>query len=151
MNIELIPLEKMVIDGKEICLGKKKQHVMELLGNPEHICENYGGESWRHYYYESELAFDYDKNDNLQFIEFLGGHEGLMKPCIYGVSAFDTKAEELVTILSENNDGIIDDSEDNSYGFLGISVGIWKDVANDEEDYWTTIGIGIKDYYSLKV
>lgn len=149
MNIELIPLEKMIIDGKEICLGKEKQCIIGLLGNPEHIHENYGGESWRHYYYDSELALDYDKNGHLEFIEFLGGHEGSLKPYIYGVSAFNTNSDELVAILSEYNDGIIDDSEDNSYGFLSISVGIWKDDVNYDENYWTTIGIGIKDYYSV--
>ncbi|MCM1288111.1 MAG: hypothetical protein NC240_07335 [Clostridium sp.] len=148
IKIDLFPLEKMVFDGKEIYLGDNKQHIMKLLGNPENIFLQYGGETWRHYYYDSELALDYDKNGNLEFIEFLAGHEGLLKPYIYGVSAFDINMNELVTILSEYNNDMIDDSESDSYGFLGISVGIWKDDDNEDEDYWTTIGIGIKDYYA---
>ena len=54
--------------------------------------------------------------------------------------------DELVAVLSEHNNDSIDDSENDSYGFLGISVGIWK--SDDEDDYWTTIGIGIKNYYA---
>lgn len=148
IKIELFPLEKMVFDGKEIYLGDNKEHIMELLGNPEDIFEQYGGGIWRHYYYDSELALDFDENGKLTFIEFLAGHEGALKPFIYGVSAFDTDMNELVTVLSEHNNDGIDDSEVDSYAFLGISVGIWKSDDDDEEDYWTTIGIGIKDYYS---
>lgn len=117
-----------------------------MLGNPENICENFGGKSWRHYYYEAELAFDYDENDSLKFIEFLAGHNGLLKPYIYGVSAFDTKTEELITIISKHNNGIIDERDNESCYFSNIGIGIWKDGANETEDYWTTIGIGYKDY-----
>lgn len=145
MKIELFPLEKMVIDGLEIYLGSHQQDVIEILGEPEEICEQYGGETWRHYYYDSALALDYDRNGKLEFIEFLDGHDGKLRPYIYGVSAFDTEKDQLVSILSEHNNGPIDDSECDSYGFLAISVGIWADDEDDE--YWTTIGIGIKDYY----
>ena len=37
MSIKLIPLEKMILDGKEIRLGEKKQAVISVLGEPEHI------------------------------------------------------------------------------------------------------------------
>ena len=35
MSIKLIPLEKMILDGKEIRLGEKKQAVISVLGEPE--------------------------------------------------------------------------------------------------------------------
>ncbi len=69
MDIRLIPLEKMIMDEKEIRLGEKKEAVLSILGAPEHIHENYGGGSWRHYYFDSELALDFDRNDRLEFIE----------------------------------------------------------------------------------
>ena len=47
MDIKLIPLEKMILDEKEIRLGEKKQAVISVLGEPEHIHENYGGGSWK--------------------------------------------------------------------------------------------------------
>ena len=146
MDIKLIPLEKMIMDGKEIRLGDKKQAVISVLGEPEHIHENYGGGSWRHYYFDSELALDFDRNDRLEFIEFLGGHYGKLKPYIYGISVFDTKDTDVVRILSEHNNGEIDDSENDSFGFLETSIGIWKD--SEDEEYWTTLGIGVKGYYT---
>ena len=146
MDIRLIPLEKMIVDEKEIRLGEKKEAVLSMLGAPEHIQENYGGGSWRHYYFDTELALDFNRDDRLEFIEFLGGHYGKLKPYIYGISVFDTKDSEVVRILSEHNGGEIDDSEDDSFGFLETSIGIWKD--SEEEGYWTTIGIGVKGYYT---
>lgn len=80
----------------------------------------------------------------------------------------------MYNVLSEENQGEIDDSEDGySYGFLNISVGIYRpSVPEDVEDmiaeatadgkpmdeaeiedemkkanYWVTIGIGVRDYY----
>ena len=40
MNIELIPLEKMIYDGKEICFGAKKEEVIKLLGEPNKVFES---------------------------------------------------------------------------------------------------------------
>ena len=110
MDIKLILLEKMILDGKEIRLGEKKQAVIPVLGEPEHIHENYGGGSWRHYYFDSELALDFDQNDCLEFIEFLGGHYGKLKPYIYDISVFDAKDTDVVRILSEHNNGEIDET-----------------------------------------
>ena len=104
INIRLIPLEKIIVDEKEIRLGEKKQAVISMLGAPEHIHENYGGGSWRHYYCDSELALDFNQDDRLEFIEFLGGHYGELKPYIYGISVFDTKDTDVVRVLSEHND-----------------------------------------------
>ena len=80
------------------------------------------------------------------FTEFLGGHYGKLRPYIYGISVFDTKDTDVVRILSEHNNGEIDDSENDSFGFLETSIGIWKD--SEEEEYWTTIGIGVEGYYT---
>ena len=35
MNIRLIPLEKIIVDEKEIHLGEKKEAVISMLGAPE--------------------------------------------------------------------------------------------------------------------
>ena len=147
MKIELFPLEKMVYDNKDIFIGAPKEDVIEILGDPESIQENYGGNS-KGYYYE-ELCCDFDKDDKLEAIEFLYGHDGSLKPYIYGVSAFDVERKELLDILKEHNNGEIDEENEDSYTFNNISVGVWKDSDNDDEnDYWTTILIGKKDYYN---
>lgn len=146
MKIELIPLEKMIFDGKEICFSAKKEDIIKLLGEPESKHENYGGKSWSHYY--PEFGCEYNENGELISIEFLCGHSGSLKPYIYGVSAFDISRKELFKILKEHNNGKIDEESEDSYGFIEISVGIWKDSANEDDDYWTTILIGKKNYYN---
>ena len=120
------------------------------------------------------MRFDFDDDGKVEFIEFLGGIDGKLQPTIYGVSVFQSKADTLYNILSDENHGEIDDSGNGySYGFLNISVVVFrpnipKDVeemiVEAEEDgkpmdkeemedemkkanYWATIGIGIADYY----
>ena len=120
------------------------------------------------------MRFDFDDDGKVEFIEFLGGIDGKLQSTIYGVSVFQSKADTLYNILSDENHGEIDDSGNGySYGFLNISVGVFrpnipKDVeemiVEAEEDgkpmdkeemedemkkanYWATIGIGIADYY----
>ena len=58
----------------------------------------------------TELALDFDQNDCLEFIEFLGGHYGKLKPYIYDISVFDAKDTDVVRILSEHNNGEIDET-----------------------------------------
>lgn len=167
MNIELFPLDKVVIDGVSVCLRADRSAVEAAIGAGELAGKRY-------YYYKSNMAVDYDSNDKVKFIEFLGGIDGELHPVIYGVPAFETNADELTELLTENNDGEIDDSENGySYGFLNISVGVYRtripdDIEDmiedaeeegetiDEEDleyekrkaeHWATIGIGVKDYY----
>ena len=166
MNINLIPLEKIEIDGKSVEFGMKKEQVIEVLGM--------GEISNRHYFYDSELAIDYDENDRVEFIEFLGGIEGTLHPVIYGEPVFESNADELFDILKKHHNGEIDDSENGySYSFLEISVGIYrsstpesvqqdidemKSEGSYDQDYvdeelynanhWATIGIGIENYYN---
>ena len=71
--------------------------------------------------------FDRDNDSNIRFIEFNGGFEGKLKPIIYGVSAFEIKMNELYKILEKQDNGRIDVESEESYGFVEISVGIWKD------------------------
>ncbi|MBO4862757.1 MAG: hypothetical protein J5517_00175 [Eubacterium sp.] len=144
-KVELYPLDKLVINDIEIKLGSNKQDVIALLGLPDDINDKSGDDSRRHYYYDSELAFDYDSEGNLEFIEFLAGHKCELKPFIYDVSVFDTPKEKLLAILFEKNNGEIDEEEaPKSYAFIETSVGIREDK---KIGYWTSIGIGVKDYY----
>lgn len=169
MQAQIYPLEKVVIEGKEIFLGMEKVNVEKLLG----LGQQNNDQS---YYFESELRIDYDAKACVQFIEFLGGDKNtLLKSTIYGVSVFDTEADTSYAILADKNNGVIDDSENGyAYAFCNSSVGIWRQVkpediaemvremAEDgiltdnnpelEQDrwkahYWNTIGVGITGYY----
>lgn len=147
MKIELFPLDKLVINDTDIYLGKSKNQFIKLLGEPEAVHKNWDGDGDCYYYFNSELMFDCDNDSNIRYIEFKGGYYGELKPIIYGVSAFEIKMDELYKILKKYNNGRIDVESEESYAFIETSVGIWKGGANDETDYWTTIGIGEKDYY----
>lgn len=64
MRIEMIPLIGITIEDVTIKLGMEKDQVIERLGN--------GFQGNRHYYYDNDLAIDYDANGCVEFIEFLG-------------------------------------------------------------------------------
>ena len=166
MNIQIYPLEKVDFDNVAICFGMVKSAVELALGKGQQIGN-------RHYYFNSEMAIDY-RDNKVDFIEFLGGVDGRLKPAIYGVSAFDTDAAELVAVLKENNSGeICDDENGYSYQFSNISVGVYREALPDEitemveeaksngnpmsdneiqyemkrANHWATIGCGSAGYY----
>ena len=166
MNIEIFPLEKIVIDGSEIFLGTERSAVESVIGKGQTI-------GTRCYYFNNEMAIDY-KNNKAEFIEFLGGVDGILKPTVYGISAFDVNADELAEVLKANNNGNICDNENGySYQFANISVGVYREAVPEEveemieeaksfgnpmsdEDiqyemkraiHWATIGVGVAGYY----
>lgn len=167
-KIRLIPLVGIELNHVTITFSFSQEDVKKLLGEP---CSTEEGSI---YYFDNELRFDFDDDGKMEFIEFLGGIDGKLQPTIYDVSAFQSEAEDLYDILSEKNHGDIDDSENGySYGFLNISVGIYRpsipedveemiaeakkdgEPMNEEEiedemrraNYWATIGIGVESYY----
>lgn len=168
MQIEIYPLEKVVIDGVSICLGMERAAVEAAIGGGECVRK-------RHYYYDSEMAIDYSDDGKVEFIEFLGGIDGVLHPSIYGVSAFDAPADELAMLLKEKNGGQIHDSEaEYSRAYLNISIGVYREtiptdviamieemkadgvtVENNEDvqaeqrkaNHWAAIGVGAVGYY----
>ena len=166
MKFEIFPLEKLSMDGSSLFLGMTQAETEKIIGTGKFI----GGRS---YYFDSELAVSYDSAGKVDFIEFLGGIDGRLKPIIYGVSAFDTDADKLYELLRQHNGDDIDTERGYSYSFLKLSVGIYReslpeDVAEMIEEaaslgtpmsdgeieyetkkahHWATIGFGVRDYY----
>lgn len=168
MHIEIYPLEKVKIDTAEIYLGMEQSAVETAIGKGQLLGNRY-------YYYNCEMAIDYDTDMKVKFIEFLGGIDGFLRPVIYGVSAFEVFSDSLTSLLTQKNDGEIDDSERGyCYSFLNISVGIYRETTPSAVDemkkemeadgipiennkdieieirkakHWSTIGIGVVDYY----
>ena len=168
MNIEIYPLEKIVVDGVSIYLGMDQSAVETAIGKGQLIGKRY-------YYFDNDMAIDYSENKTVEFIEFLGGIDGSVHPVIYGISAFDTLADELDSLLRQKNDGEINDLEQGySFAYLNISVGVYRerrpsdvmemieemkadgiptedneDVAAEmrKADHWATIGVGVAGYY----
>lgn len=138
MRAILFPLDKVVLDDKEIKLGMTKNDVETVLGQGETYDNS-------RYYYHDELAIDYSSNDNtVEFIELLGGPDGEIQPEIYGIKAFQVDANELEQVLCGHNGADVDDSEEDSRAYRKISVGIYRE---NYEDRWETIGLGVTDYY----
>ncbi len=168
MNIEIVPLEKVVIDGIPVYLGMKQSAVEAAIGKGQIAGK-------RHYFFDSNLAIDYDESKTVEFIEFLGGIDGPLRPILYGVSVFESPADELVDLLRQKNGGEIDDTERGySFAFPNIGVGIYREIrpsdvaemieemkadgisteGNEElakdmrrANHWATIGIGAAGYY----
>lgn len=121
MNIEIYPLNKVVFNDVSIFFGMEKSAVETAIGNGQPIGNRY-------YYFNNEIAIDYYES-KVNYIEFLGGLDGALKPIIYGVSAFDTKVAELLEILKVNNNGEIRDAERGySYQFSNISIGVYREA-----------------------
>lgn len=168
MQVLLYPLEKVVIGDKNICLEMDKSSVFNILGQGESFDEK------RYYYFNSEMAIDFDTDDKVEFIEFLGGLDGELQPVIFGVSVFESQASEVSELLEKKNEGLIDNHENGySYAYLNLEIGIYREatlesVQEDIEEmkkdgvedfeyieekkikanHWATIGIGKKGYYS---
>lgn len=167
MKIEIFPLEKVVIDGVALCLGMNQTEAEQIVGKGQFARDRY-------YYCNSELAISYDNDGKVNFIEFLGGVDGRLKPVIYGVSAFDADADEVFELLKQHNgDQITDVERGYCYSFLNISVGVYREsipenvtemieeaasfgnpMSEEEIEYetkkahhWMTIGFGVKNYY----
>lgn len=131
-SVEIIPLEKITINDIDISLGMDKAEVTKLLGVGEIVRENPR-------YFDGELGIYYDSNNKVEFIEFYGGIDGNIKPVIYGVSAFETKARELVEIIEKHNSGnnyfdadIERFDGDHDIEFYNVSVGVYRDITPDD-------------------
>ena len=148
MRVEVFPLEKIIIDNKEIMLGMNINEVQKLIGIPDRVFSNCDGESGRHYYFDSELVLDFDESGLLEFIEFLGGIDGNLRPYLYGVSAFETSADELLKIIMQQDDEVDDSEADYCYCFLNVSIGLWRQ--DNQNKHWDTIGIGVDKYYRFE-
>ena len=171
-KIEILPLDGIVIENiGKLSLGQSKSEIEKLLGKPSD-----SSNLKQLFFDEYEVRIDLDKKGNAEFIEFIyGPFPEKTELSIYGVNPFQIGATKLVEILTEKNNGKIDDSEaEYCYTFQNISVGVWrqltektveesiaemkadneyeenKDWLNDDlekaKNFWT-IGIGLENYY----
>lgn len=172
IKIEILPLDGIEIENiGKLSLGLSKTDIEKLLGKPSD-----NSNLKQLFFAEYELRIDLDKQGNAEFIEFIyGPFPENTELSIYSVDPFKIGANKLIDILTEKNNGKVDDSEaEYCYTFQNISVGVWrqltektveesiaemkaeneyeenKDWLNEDlekaKNFWT-IGIGIKNYY----
>lgn len=123
-DAEIIPREGITLDGKKIPLGAHKDEIISLLGAPEF-------ENGSFYYCGNELRFDFDAGGCVEFIEFLGGIDGSLKPRIYGISVFDTMFDIVYGTLWENNGREYMDIENgHCHIFRSIGIRIYREFTH---------------------
>lgn len=168
-KVRLVPLQGVEIEkiGK-IKFGDSKESILSVVGD---VVEEQEDNSVL--VDNLEMRFDFDENDKLIFIEIFGPFCQYIEPEMYGVKPFAQSSEQLLRILTEQNNGKLDDTEaPYCYAFPNISVGVWKEVTENDmideikaaresgeyeqwmdddlkraKHFWT-IGIGEKGYYS---
>ena len=171
-KIEILPLDGIVIENiGKLSLGQSKSDIEKLFGKPSE-----SSNLKQLFFDEFEVRIDLDKKGNAEFIEFIyGPFPEKTELSIYGVNPFQIGATKLVEILAEKNNGKIDDSEaEYCYTFQNISVGVWRQLTeqnveesiaemkadneyeenkdwlnedlNKAKNFWT-IGIGLENYY----
>ena len=167
--ILLFPLIGIEYDGISIRFGDGEETVSHVLGEPD------ARQGRRCYYCNHELALDFDAEGGVEFIEFLGGADSVLRPGLYGQDVFEADADELLSILLERNGTDVDDSEAGySYALRRLSIGLYREITPDdvnamlkemcnmdltqmggldiEEEqkkarHWGTVGIGRANYY----
>lgn len=132
MLFTILPLKGIQWDNQNILLGSTKEDVEAKLGQPEIVDNSY-------YYFNSELRLDFSEKNELEFIEFLAGHNGDIQPTIYGIQAFQVSADELYhTLENHNSSDIIDNENGYSFAFPNIGIGIYREsTPNDVIDLIT--------------
>ena len=96
-KVKIIPLVGIEFAGVTVALSSSREDVKKSLGEPYSIWKN------ALFYFNNELRFDFDNDGKVEFIEFLGGIAGKLQPIIYGVSVFQSKADDLYDILRPNS------------------------------------------------
>lgn len=168
MIVNVYPLDRIEFDGISIFFGMVQSSVERVLGKGNAV-------GTRYYYFNGEMAIDYNNESRVEFIEFLGGFAGTLRPVIYTASAFDAPADELAQLLTKMNNEEANDMDDGyTLIFHNISIGVYresrpKDVlemieemkshgipternANVAEEvqkayHWATLGVGSANYY----
>jgi len=131
-TITIKPLQGIEIANVgSIGFGQPKSLVEKIMGKPNSHSDNK-----RRFYDAYECRIDFDDSDLVEFIEFIyGPFPERIKLDLYGVDPFRINSSELLELLSNKNAGEIDDSEaEHCYGFINISVGIWRDMTEKEAE-----------------
>ena len=172
--ITIIPLQGIEIAGVgSISFGQLKTSVEKILGKPGSRSED------KRWFYDAyECRIDFDDSDLVEFIEFIyGPFPERIQLSLFDIDPFRIGAGNLLKLLAEKNAGEIDDKEaEYCYGFINISVGIWREMTEKDAEeiiaekkesgdfeydrawleeeleksrnFWT-IGVGKTGYYNL--
>lgn len=102
-----MPLIGIEIEGLgTIKLGEEKVEIETLLGLPETAFDK------QSFYDNYEFRIDYDKFNKVEFIEFIyGPYPEKSELTIFNINPFSIGTQNLIDLLTKENNGEIDDSE----------------------------------------
>lgn len=166
-KVKLLPLKGLDIEQLgEIRFGDLREDVINKLGQPSEIEEN------TLYYDNLEISIDFDDNNKLEFFEIDGPNNLQIEVSLFNINPFTLPAKELIALLSEKNNGKVDDVDKPlAYNFLGLEIGLWREVSEadvkkeikearengdyepwmddelEKSKYFWIIGLGCKGYY----
>lgn len=169
MDLKILPLEGISINGSVLAFGMTRAETEMMLGAGEAIGP-------RCYYENGELAIDFDADERVEFIEFLGGIDGQLQPTLDGISVFSASADEVEVLLRrKNRDGGEASEQGYAVRFHAVSVGVYREITPDDvremieemqasgiptaqnedlaadqrrAEHWATIGLGKTGYYN---
>lgn len=132
-KIKLIPLIGIDIENIGIIqFGQNIYDIKSKLGEPD------SQDDLELYYDLLKFRIDLNEKKVFEFVEFQGPNLENIEISVYNVNPFAINADELLKILTVENNGEIDDSEaPYCYSFMNISIGIWREFV--EKDIWNTM------------
>jgi hypothetical protein len=153
MNYEVIPLKKI----GPVFLGMLRKDVRSTLGiQPYVFRKGADSSSLSEAYHESCFQVFYDEDDRVEYIEVSSG--GAAFVTVYGgKDVFETRASDLVDLVSKEAPFDSEHPElGYSYIFPRLELSLWRPaMPEDEQDpegqYFSTIGIGKRGYYSERL
>ena len=153
----IIPVEK----AGPVSLGMNRQQVRAALNVPVvSFKKTSTSASATDAFLEHTFQVFYDENDCAEYIELSNG--GPFIALYKGVSVFETKADDLVVLVSQDASVNLNDPElGYSFVFPTLELSLWRASLpeNDEDEeyqdeempglFFDTIGIGKRGYYSV--
>lgn len=147
-----------------VSLGMDRQRVRQVMGGPfSSFGKTQADAPLTDAFLESAFQVFYDGADRAEFIELSRG--GPFAAIYKGVSVFETSAEELVTIVSQDAD-LDRNRPEQGYSFIfpRLELSLWRqslpgteddadeEVYEDDEEpgaYFDTVAVGRPGYFSL--
>ncbi len=142
---EVEPLEGIGV----IKLKMTRQEVHSLMGEAP---ETSGSRKQVESYHNGGFQVFYGKDEKVEFIELL--RDSGIAASTRGINVFDTPAHQVLSEIAGFSEYNQDDPEVGySYVFPDLELSLWRPniPENEEEEdgkYFSTIGIGVRGYYS---
>ena len=96
-----------IVNGENLAFGISKTELFIKIGKPSNVNDN------QLFYDNFEFRIDLDQDEKVEFIECIyGPFPEKTEIEIYDINPFKTNSSDLIQILSEKNNGEIDQSEE---------------------------------------